>query len=262
VVLDQPQNIVNIAGCIRAMMNFGLGRLRLVRPAEFDEYRITGIAHRSDPVVQATELFDTLDDAVADVNRVLGTTARPRTATRNYVRPREIAPELLQATAHGTVAVLFGREDRGLDNDALDLCDHVGIVPTDPNYSSLNLAQACLLVCYEIFLAPTDQNPRPRGKRDMGPATREELERMYEALGRGLESIRFYKGARRPESIIRTLRTLLSRAEPDLREARLVQAIGFEIEKYVGRLEESAGVSDEAYDETGPGAPREEPRPE
>ena len=239
VVLDQPQNVVNIAGCIRAMMNFGLGRLRLVRPAEFDEYRITGIAHRSDPVVEATEIFDSLDEALADVSWVLGTTARPRTAARNYVRPRKIAPDVLEAARERTVAVLFGREDRGLANEALDRCNYVAIVPTDPDYSSLNLAQACLLVCYEIFQAAGDRDPLPRGKRDMGPAPGEELERMYDALERGLGAIGFYKGARRPESILRTIRTLVSRAEPDLREAKLMQAIGFEMEKYVGRVEGS-----------------------
>ncbi len=242
VVLDQPQNVVNIAGCIRAMMNFGLSRIRLVRPAEFDEYRITGIAHRSDPVVQSAEIFDTLDDALADVSWVLGTTARPRTAARNFVRPRKIAPDVLQAAREGTVAILFGREDRGLANEALDRCHYVAIVPTDPDYSSLNLAQACLLVCYELFQAAGDRDPLPRGKRDMGPASVEELERMYDALERGLGSIGFYKGARRPESILRTIRTLLSRAEPDLREAKLMQAIGFEIEKYVAREGEESGA--------------------
>jgi len=215
-------------------------RPQRLRPAEFDEYRITGIAHRSDPVVEATEIFDSLDDALSDVNWVLGTTARPRTAARNYVRPRKIAPDVLAAARAGTtVGILFGREDRGLANEALDRCNYVAIVPTDPEYSSLNLAQACLLVCYELFQTAGDRDPLPRGKRDMGPASGEELERMYDALERGLGSIHFYKGARKPESILRTIRTLLSRAEPDLREAKLMQAIGFEMEKCVRRLEEA-----------------------
>ena len=82
VVLDEPQNLVNIAGVVRAMKNTGLSRLRLVRPAEFDPWRITGIAHRADDVVDSAEILETLDEAVSDAVFVLGTTARARTAHR------------------------------------------------------------------------------------------------------------------------------------------------------------------------------------
>ncbi|MFP3949360.1 MAG: RNA methyltransferase [Longimicrobiales bacterium] len=235
VVLDHPKDLVNIAGVVRAMMNMGLARLRLVRPDEFDTYRITGIAHRSDEVVEAAEHFDTLEDAVADAVFVLGTTARGRTAQRNYVRPRELAPELLERASEGPVAILFGREDRGLTNRGLDLCHSVAIVPTDSQYSSLNLAQAVLVLAYEIFLASEDSDQDlPEGKRSTRPASSEEMEDMYAALRDGLERIEFFK-ARKPAGVMRTLRTLLSRAEPDVREARLVQAVGFEIGNYLDR---------------------------
>ncbi|MDX1568601.1 MAG: RNA methyltransferase [Longimicrobiales bacterium] len=235
VVLDHPKDLVNIAGVVRAMMNMGLSRLRLVRPDEFDTYRITGIAHRSDEVVEAAEHFDTLEDAVADAVFVLGTTARGRTAQRNYVRPREIAPELLERAAEGPVAILYGREDRGLTNRGLDLCQSVAIIPTDPDYSSLNLAQAVLVLAYEIFLASEASDQElPEGKRSTRPASSEEMEHMYDALRDGLERIEFFK-ARKPAGVMRTLRTLLSRAEPDLREARLVRAVGFEIGNYLDR---------------------------
>jgi tRNA/rRNA methyltransferase len=237
VVLYEPQNLINIAGCIRAMMNFGLSRLRIVKPAEFSAYRIAGIAHRSESMIAATEIFETLDEALADVTWAMGTTARARTAARNYGRPREIADDVLTAAETGVVAILFGREDRGLPNEALDRCNRVAIVPTDSEYSSLNLAQACLLVCYELFYAAEDHRPLPRGKRDMGPASHQDLEEMYEALEAGLGRIGFYKGARKPASIIRTIRTLLARARPDLREAKLLRAIGFEIGNVARRSE-------------------------
>lgn len=216
-------------------MNFGLRRLRIVNPGEFSAYRIAGIAHRSEELIDATEIFETLDAALADVTWAMGTTARARTAARNYARPRAIASDVLAAAADGTVAILFGREDRGLPNEALDRCTHVAIVPTDPEYSSLNLAQACLLVCYELFHAAEEDAPLPRGKRDIGPASHQDLEEMYDALQSGLSSIGFYKGARKPESIIRTIRTMMARAQPDLREARLMRAIGFEMEKAADR---------------------------
>lgn len=241
IVLDEPQNLVNVAGVVRAMKNMGLSRLRLVRPAEFDAYRITGIAHRSDDVVEAAEVLDSLPEAVADAIFVVGTTARARTAQRNYVRPRDLAPLVIERAREGPVAVLFGREDRGLANEALDLCHSVAIVPTAPEYSSLNLAQACLLTCYDLFLAAeTGPDELPTGRRTIGPATQADLEETYAALESGLRSIDFFKGDRTPESVVRTLRTLISRAAPDLHEAKLVRAIGFEVGHCVDRLKKSA----------------------
>ena len=233
VVLNEPQNLVNIAGVVRAMKNMGLWRLRLVRPAEFDSWRIGGIAHRSQDVVDEAEIMGSLREALADAVYVVGTTARARTAQRNYVRPREIAPKILDYAQEGVVALLFGREDRGLGNDALDLCHAAAIIPTNPEYSSINLAQAVLLLSYEVFLAAgAESGPMPRGRRSTRPATLEELENTYAALEEGLHRIDFYK-AREPESILRTLRTLISRAEPDIQEAGLLRAIGFEIGKYL-----------------------------
>ena len=217
------------------MKNMGLTRLRLVNPAEFDAWRIGGIAHRSQDVTENAETFESLEEALADTVLVVGTTARARTAHRNYVRPRDIAPKVVDYAERGNVALVFGREDRGLENEALDLCHMAAIIPTDPDYSSLNLAQATLLLCYEIFLAAQDETgPLPRGRRSTRPATIEELENTYAALEKGLHRIEFYK-AREPAAIMRTLRTLVSRAEPDLQEAGLLRAIGFEMSKYFRR---------------------------
>jgi len=235
VVLYEPQNLVNIAGVVRAMKNMGLGRLRLVRPAEFDVWRIGGIAHRSEDVTEEAEILDTLPEALADAVFVVGMTARARTAQRNYVRPREVAPKIVEHAREGVVALLFGREDRGLGNEALDLCHAAAIIPTDPDYSSLNLAQAALLMSYEVFLAAGGEGgPLPRGKRSTRPATVEDLENTYAALEDGLHRIEFYK-SREPTAILRTLRTLISRAEPDLQEAGILRAIGFEMGKAVDR---------------------------
>ena len=213
----------------------GLSKLRLVNPDDFDTHRIGGIAHRSEDLTQRAERYATLEDALSDVVLSVPTSARPRTAQRNYDRPREVAPRIVEGTASGLVALVFGREDRGLTNEGLDLCQAVAIVPTASEYPSLNLAQACQVLCYEIYLAASRNAPLPRGKRDQGPATRKDLEEMYDALDRGLHRIDFFKGDRHPESVMRLLRTILSRAEPDLREARLVRAMGFEMERYFDR---------------------------
>ncbi len=249
VVLDQPQNVVNIAGVVRAMKNMGLERLRLVKPDDFDPWRIEGIAHRSEDIVEATEIWDTLEEAVGDCIYVAGTTARARTAHRNYFRPREAASMLAGRARSGLVALVFGREDRGLTNEALDRCDAVLVIPTAPGYSSMNLAQSCLLIAYEIFLAAEgDEQPLPQGKRSTGPATREEIEAMLSALQDGLARIDFFK-ARASESVMRTFRTLFSRAEPDGQEAGLVKAVGFEIGNYLDRRS-----PEDARDEEGGGA--------
>lgn len=235
VVLDHPQNVVNIAGVIRAMKNMALSRLRLVNPGDFDPWRIEGIAHRSDDIIESAQVFGTLEEALADCVRVVGSSARSRTANRNYVRPREAASNLLAAAEDGPVALLFGREDRGLDNAALDLCHSIAVIPTNPNYSSLNLAQAVMVLAYEVFVASGEgDTPLPRGRRATGPATREDLELAYRALEDGLHRIDFFK-ARKPESVLRTLRTTLARSGLDSREARLFAAVGFEIGNYLDR---------------------------
>lgn len=250
IVLHEPQNLVNIAGAIRAMKNMGLSRLSVVNPAEWDPWRITGIAHRSDDVVEATDHCDTLEEALRDCVMVVGTSARPRTAQRNYDYARPWAGRLVEAAERGPVALVFGREDRGLSNEALDRCDGVAIIPTDADYSSLNLAQACLLLSYEIFMAAEgNARPLPRGKRYTGLATRGELETMYAALEEGLAHIDFFS-AREPEGVLRTIRTLLSRAEPDRQEAGIMRAMGFEMRNRVDWLlkNRDGAQTDEAGD--------------
>lgn len=235
VVLNEPQDVVNVASVVRAMKNMGLRRLRLVQPADFDPWRIEGIAHRSEDVVQSAEVHDSLADALADTVFVLGTSARPRTANRNYTRPREAAAALVERAALGTVALVMGREDRGLSNEDLDLCHQVAVIPTDPEYTSLNLAQAFLVLAWEVFIASGGEAQElPEGRRATRPANREELEQMYGALADGLDRIEFFK-ARRPQAVLRTLRTVLGRAELDRRESRLLMAVGYEIGHWIDR---------------------------
>jgi len=230
---------VNIGGVIRVMKNFGLTDLRLVNPDEFDAYRLEGIAHRTLDLIEACTIHETLDEAIADATFVLGTTARARTAGRSYMRPREAACAIAGRVEEGSAAIVFGREDRGLTNEALDRCHAVTMVPTSADYSSMNLAQSALVLAYEVFLAiDGGRETMPRGRRATRPPTQEELEETFAAIADGLARIEFYK-ARKPEAVMRTLRTILSRAEPDLREARLLAAVGYEIGNYLDRTTRS-----------------------
>ena len=198
-MLDHPKDVVNIGGMIRVMKNFGLTDLRLVNPDAFDAYRLEGIAHRSMDLIESCTMHDTLDEAVADATFIVGTTARPRTAGRSYVRPREVASMIAERVTEGPSAILFGREDRGLTNEALDRCHTVTIIPTSPEHSSINLAQAGLVLAYEVFLAiEADDGDLPKGRRATRPPTQEELEETFAAIAEGLARIDFYK-ARKPE---------------------------------------------------------------
>lgn len=246
VVLWQTQNIVNIAGTIRAMKNFGLHRLRLVQPAEWDPWRIEGIAHDTGDVIAATEIHPDLRSALADCTYTLALTARGRRAKRAVARPRDIASEVLrhaaEAQAGATVGVLFGREDRGLPNEALDLCHRAITIPTNPDHPSLNLAQAVLVVAYELWMEAAGANqPFKPPRRQAPPATVELLERMFAEIERALWTIDFFK-SRQTESVMRTLRELGHRADLDQRDASFVRAIAIEVIKHVRRVEARAGL--------------------
>jgi TrmH family RNA methyltransferase len=236
VVLNRSQDVVNIATSLRAMMNMGLTRLRLVAPDDFNAYRIAGIAHGSEPLIDRIEFFDTLDAAVADAALVVGTTARRRAATYLWNHPREAVPDLLayDADASRPVAIVFGREDTGLLNHELDRCDRLLVVPTSAINSSLNLSQAVLLIGYELLLAATAESaPLPRPKRDSVPASALELHALFEQADAALATIDFYKG-KNPEAIMRTVRAIVRRADINSREAALLRAMGIEVQKALG----------------------------
>lgn len=247
VVLHETQDYVNIAGTIRAMKNFGLFHLRLVSPAEWDPWRIEGIAHDTGDIVAATRLYDSLPDALGDCSFVVGMTARERRAKRTMARPREIAPELLERAARvdggetGPVAILFGREDRGLTNDALDLCHRTVTIPTNPEHASLNLAQAVLVMAYELWMAAEGDTQPFRGpRRTAPPATVEQIEDLFGDVEQALRTIDFFK-SRQTSSVMRTLRDLAHRGDLDAREAAFLRAMAIEVVKYVGRITSSKG---------------------
>lgn len=239
VVLNETRDLVNIAGACRAMMNMGLRRLRLVSPVEYDEYRITGIAHGSQVVLDRVEFFDSLDEAVEDAVHVVGTSARRRADPHIWQHPKQAAPELLALAGHGRgpVAVVFGREDIGLTNEQLDRCDRILTVPVDEERSSLNLAQAVLLVCYELRLVgPAAEESLPRARREAPPAASATLQRLFHEMERSLERIDFYH-PRNPDIIKRTFRSIYRRADLDEREANLVKSMFIEYRKYIEELE-------------------------
>lgn len=240
VVLYQPQDLVNIALVVRAMKNMDLTRLCLVSPGDFSAWRITGIAHDTSEIVEAVRIVDTFEEAVQDVIRVVATTGRRRAKRQEWSEPHDAAPGILERTAAGDVALVFGREDRGLPNEILDLCDEAVCIPTNPDHKSLNLGHAALLLFYELRqaarklggLGEMDLSGKPRDYAP--PATAAQMEDFFRLWERALDQIAMFKGSD-AVSKMRSYRRLIRRAEPDGREIRLLEATAWRILHYVDR---------------------------
>ena len=239
VVLYQPQDLVNIAHVVRGMKNFGLKDLRLVEPREYDAYRVEGIAHQSGDILARVRTFTSLGDAIADCVHVVGLTARGRTAKRNVQRPREAAAEIVALADDGPAALLLGREDKGLTNEALDRCHRVVTIPSELSYPSLNLAHAAIIMLYELALARgAETRPFKAPRRAAEPAPAEEIERLFGDVARALAAVDFFK-TRNAEGIMRTMRELAHRTPLDVREVKLLRAMAIEVVKYGERLARS-----------------------
>ncbi len=234
-VLVEPQDIVNIASAVRIAKNFGIERMRLVNPETFDPYRIEGIAHNTADFVARIEIVASLAEAIADCVFTAVLTARARTAKRRTLRPREAAEELEREALAGPVAIVAGREDRGLTNAELDLGRVLVTIPTDPAHSSLNLAQAVAVMAYESWIARGGESvPLKHPRREADPATGAQLEDLFADWRRALWAIDFFK-TRRPESVMRSFREVVHRAGLDGREATLVRAMGIEVIRFLDR---------------------------
>ena len=245
VVLYEPQDIVNIGATIRAMKNMGVGTLRLVRPKLFDANRIESVAHDTEDIVRDTVLLDTLDEALADCVRVAGFTRRRRAARRALVDARAAAHDLLDHAEEGPVALLFGREDHGLPNEALDRAQLVVTIPTT-DHASLNLAQAVLIALYELHLTAADAT-RVIGppKHFAPPATGEQFGQLFADSHTALAALDFFR-TRNAEHVMRTVRSLAYRADPDSREITLFRSIALEVLRTIARTRDlGRGARDE-----------------
>ena len=243
IVLHEPQDVVNIALVIRAMKNMGLSRLRLVNPAEFDARRIDGIAHDTEDVVERIRIFDDLPSALADVSYVLGATARRRSTRQDWWSPEEAAASL--GGREGGLAVVFGREDRGLSNEALDLCHGLVCIPTNPGHTSMNLAHAAVIILYELrkaALGPADWEAPARGGRGPRrppPASHAELEEFFGLWERAMEEIGLFQGID-PVPKMRSFRNMFQRADLDRRELGLILATAYETLNFARREKKRA----------------------
>lgn len=242
IVLHRPQDPVNIAGTVRVMKNMGLADLRLVQPVAYDPWRIEGVAHGTRDIVERIRHFETLDDALADCVHVAAFAGKRRAHRWPVTTPRELAPVVIEKAAQGRVALLFGQEDHGLPNEAIDAAHVLCTIPTT-EHSSLNIAQAVLVAVYELHLAAGDATRTiARHKHQAVLPKHDEWERALADIDRALGAIAFYR-TRNPEHIMRSVRSLLNRAGPDSRELTLVRAMGIEVLRTIDRVKRGLGES-------------------
>jgi len=238
IVLVGTSHPGNIGAAARAMKTMGLSRLVLVAPEAFPHREASALAAGADDVLDAATVCATLEEAIADCRTVMGCTARSRRVQLPEHAPREAAPALVQSLAQGPAALLFGRERTGLTNEELQRCHGAVHIPANPDYSSLNIAAAVQVLCYELRLALlADAAPAPPPEET--PATQGQLEGLFGHLDQALHDIDFHKG-RDPAMVMQRLRRLYLRAAPDEREVRILRGILADAQR-MARLAREAG---------------------
>lgn len=233
IVLVRPRGAANVGAAARAMMNCGVGDLVLVRPRFRRLAAAERMAVHARPLLQRMRVVDDLAAAVADCRLVVGTSAR-RGGYRSAAADLELAaPQLAAAVERGRVAVVFGREDHGLANDDLRHCQRLICIDTDPDYASLNLAQAVLLVCYALRRSATGGAIASDGE-GAAAAPAAALDGLYQHLQAALLRIGFLN-PQNPEHLMFTLRGLLGRAAPTVHEVQVLRGIARQIDWAAGR---------------------------
>ena len=213
----------NIGAVARAMKNMGLSDLALVNPKYFPHDEAISRASGAADILDRATVVDTLAEALTDCVYVAGASARSRTINWPSMGPRDGAERMIQESGHGKVAAVFGPEKTGLHNDDLDLCHTLITIPTDPNFSSLNLGMAVQVLTYELRVASM-LNEGPVFDVEALPATSEELEHFYEHLENTLIDIEFLDPDN-PRLLMRRMRRLFIRARPDKNEVNILRGI-------------------------------------
>lgn len=229
IVLDRPQDAVNIGAVVRAIKNMGFTQLRLVQPRSYTAADLLRVAHHAEDVIEQIRVYGTLDDALADTVYVVGTSAIAHSGRALRRDVETLSRELSWRAESGLVALLFGTEDDGLNNAALDRCHCVVALPTNPDYPALNLAQSVLLLLYELA-----RQRRNRSAEDASAAAAATdrapqalLEQLFLRSEEALAALGFFKYD--PPAVMRTLRRLAYRAELRPDEAALLLAIARQV---------------------------------
>jgi tRNA (cytidine32/uridine32-2'-O)-methyltransferase len=224
-VLVRTSHPGNIGAAARAIRTMGFTRLVLVAPHAYPHAEATALAVGATDVLEGIIVVPTLIEAIADCTLALGCTARRRGVALAEFSPREAASRVQAAASQGEIAIVFGNERTGLENDEIKLCHAAVHIPSDPEFPSLNLAQAVQVVAYELRLAqlPSPSDSEAPARSDPA-ASAEQMEYFFSHLAQTLDDIDFHKG-RSPRTIMQRLRRLFLRSHMDEREVRILRGI-------------------------------------
>ncbi len=223
IVLINTSHPGNIGAAARAMKNMCLDQLVLVAPKFFPSAEATARASGADDVLARARVVGTLQEAVADCNTVVGATARLRSVRWQQVNPNECARLALVQAVKGPVALVFGREASGLTNEELDRCTHLMHIPTNPEYSSLNVAMAVQVMAYELMMQRVTGD-KVATSSATAVASNGQMEGFFGHLEQALMDVGF-ADEERSEKLLRRLRRLFHRAQPDADEVNILRGI-------------------------------------
>ncbi len=233
IVMVETTHQGNIGAAARAMKNMGLYRLVLVNPQCALDGSAYARASGADDVLAEAARVESLKEAVSDCSLVVGTTARVRTLVWPGLTPNSLAEKLDEMPPEEEAAIVFGREHSGLTNEELQHCHYSLTIPTNPEFSSLNVASSIQVICYEIFSRHQQSlpaEPRPKSRLE-SRARAEQLEGFFEHLEQVLVSLQFLDKDN-PRQIMKRLRRLYQRAEPSQNEVNILRGILSSVEKY------------------------------
>jgi len=225
IVLVETSHPGNIGAVARAMKNMNITDLWLVSPKFFPNAEATSRASGADDILAKATVCDSLQEAIADCRMVIGASARGRSISWPEMTPRECAEKVAINEADNKVAIIFGRENSGLKNHELDLCHFLLRIPCNNEYSSLNIAAAVQVVCYELFVAAGAQKSIAIGDKGKTPkATATQMESFYTHLYQALTDIGFMHPDK-SKSIMRRLRRIYNRVQLDTKELDILRGI-------------------------------------
>jgi len=227
IILVEPQLGENIGMAARAMGNFALTRLRIVKPRDgWPNIAAERAAAGADHILSHAELFDTVGEAVADCTLLFATTARAHDQAKPVVGPEVAATEMVgQIGAGGTVGILFGRERSGLENEEVALANRIITFPVNPGFASLNLAQAVLLIGYEWFkLATANRLPFAMPERSER-ASQHQIDAFFENLVRELDAVEFLRPAEKRDIMLVNLRNIFTRMDPTKQDMHTLHGV-------------------------------------
>jgi tRNA (cytidine32/uridine32-2'-O)-methyltransferase len=230
VVLVGTTHPGNIGATARAMKNMGILDLALVEPKEFPSDVATFRSKAAKDILEKASVHTSLEEAISECELVVGTSARGRTVPWPVLNPREAAEEMHKSSLNGKVAIVFGREDRGLTNEELGLCNFHVHIPSDPEYSSLNLSQAVQILAYEIRLSYLQDRHVNKEYWDVELANNEQTERLINHMDELMQEVNFYD-VENPRKLLVRVRRFFKRSKIDVMEANIFRGLFATIQK-------------------------------